>query len=172
MRSKGRAGELEYRRLLAVRRLQAGYTAATVAAFLEVAPVTVRRWWRTFRHQGAQAVAVRPVARRPPKLSRTQEKIVRRWLEAPAHEQGFGTELWSGGRLAALIGQEFGVRFHPSYLSAWRRAHGYTPQTPARGPRYRDPLAIDRGLERDWPSIKKTPAARGPVSCSSTKADS
>ena len=110
------------------------------------------------------------MAGRPPKLSATQEKVVRRWLHDPASEHGFGSELWTGARLAGLIQEEFGVGFHPSYLSAWLRTRGYTPQTPERVPRERDPQAIARWLEADWPRIKKKPVARVPAWCSSTRA--
>ena len=106
---------------------------------------------------------------RPRKLSATQEQIVRRWLRSPASEHGFGTELWTGARLAGLMAEEFGVRFHASYLSAWLRARGLTPQKPERVPRERDPQAVARWLERDWPRIKKRPAARERLSCSSTR---
>ena len=80
MRLKGSPAELEFRRRLAVRRLREGYPVAEVAAFLEVDASTVRRWRAAFRGRGARALAAKPVAGRPPKLSRTQEKVVRRWL--------------------------------------------------------------------------------------------
>ena len=170
MRPPGSPAELERRRRLALRRLQAGYSAAQVAAFLEVDPRSVRRWRHAFQRQGKRALRARHGAGRPRKLSATQEKIVRRWLRSPASEHGFGTELWTGARLAGLMAEEFGVSFHASYLSAWLRARGLTPQQPARVPRERDPQAIARWLERDWPRIKKRPAASERLSCSSTRA--
>lgn len=170
MRPLGSPTELERRRRLAVRRLQAGYSVAQVAAFLEVDPRSVRRWRSAFQDRGKKALSARRGAGRPPRLSAMQEKIVRRWLRAPASEHGFATELWTGARMALLIGGEFGVRLHPNYLSAWLRARGLTPQKPARVPRERDPQAIARWLERDWPRIKKRPAVREPLSCSSTRA--
>ena len=172
MRPPGSPAEFERRRRLAVRRLQAGYSVAQVAAFLEVDPSSVRRWRSAFVRQGQRALRARNGAGRPPKLSATQEKIIRRWLRAPANEHGFGTELWTGARLALLIAEEFGVGLNSTYLSVWLRARGLTPQKPARVPRERDPQAIARWLESDWPRIKKRPAAREPLSCSSTRAGS
>ena len=172
MRPLGSPAELERRRRLAMRRLQAGYSIAQVAAFLEVDPRSVRRWRNAFHHRGKQALRACTGAGRPPKLSTTQEKIVRRWLREPASAHGFGTELWTGARLAWLLQREFGLRLHPHYLSAWLRARGLTPQKPARVPRERDPQAIARWLEADWPRIKKRPAAKALAWCSSTKAAS
>jgi transposase len=66
--------------LLAVQRIAEGYSAEDVAAFLGVDPRSVRRWAAAARLHGASGLAARPVSGRPPKLSATQEKIIRRWL--------------------------------------------------------------------------------------------
>ena len=170
MRLPGSPAEFERRRRLAVRRLQTGYSVAQVAAFLEVDPSSVRRWRQAFARQGKRALRARHGAGRPPKLSATQEKIVRRWLRSPASEHGFATELWTGARLALLLWEEFGLRLNPTYLSVWLRARGLTPQKPARVPRERDPQAIAHWLEADWPRIKKKLAAKERAWCSSTRA--
>ena len=39
----------------------------------------------------------------PPKLTTTQEKIIRRWLIDKPTKHGFATELWTGPRLAQVI---------------------------------------------------------------------
>jgi transposase len=155
MRSVGSPVELERRRQLAVRRVAEGYSAAEVADFLGVAPRTVRRWLDLFRRRGPSGLAARPVPGRPPKLSHTQEKIVRRWLADSPTEYGFATELWSAPRLAQLIEQEWCVCFHPAYLATWLRQRGYTPQKPHRVAREHDDAAVARWLASDWPRIKK-----------------
>lgn len=78
-----------------------------------------------------------------------------RWLLESPVEHGFATELWSGPRLARLIEEQFGVRMHHRYMSAWLRARGFTPQLPQRVPRERDPERIARWLATEWPRIKK-----------------
>jgi transposase len=90
-------------------------------------------------------------------LTLTQEKIVRRWLAESPREHGFETELWTASRVGQLIHEEFGIRLHSRYLSAWLRERGFTPQKPQRVPRERDPKAIAAWLESDWPRIKKRP---------------
>lgn len=155
VRPIGSAGELERRRKLAVQRLLEGYTTMEVADFLGTDPSSVRRWWAQYRVGRWAALGARSGTGRPPQLSCTQEKIVRRWIGSPATEHGFATELWSGPRLARIIGQEFGVRFHPNYLAGWLRERGYTPQRPQRKAREADPQAIARWVEQDWPRIKK-----------------
>jgi len=155
MRPTGSPAILEYRRRLAVRRVHDGHPIPAVADFLGVDPSSVRRWLAASRQGGAAGVAARPVPGRPPKLTPTQEKIVCRWLADNPLEHGFATELWSAPRLAQLIQQEFDVRFHADYLTAWLRQRGYTPQKPRRAHRERNEAAIAGWLATDWPRIKK-----------------
>jgi transposase len=155
MRSTGSPDVLEYRRCLAVQRVEDGYSTEEVAAFLEVDPRSVRRWVAAARQHGSAGLAARPVPGRPPKLTTSQEKIVRRWLADSPTKCGFFTELWTTDRLAQLIEQEWGITLHPDYLGTWLRQRGYTPQKPRRKPRERNDEAIAAWLARDWPRIKK-----------------
>src|SRR5262245_43967177 len=117
---------LAYRRRLAVQRLIAGGSTQEVAEFLGVDSRSVRRWLAAYRLHSDVGLAAQSVPGRSPKLTRTQEKIVFRWLSDLPSEHGFPTDLWSAPRLAQLIQQEFGVCFNSDYLSTWLRQRGYT----------------------------------------------
>src|SRR5438105_7184795 len=155
MRTHGSPAELERRRCLAVQRLLEDFSVAAVAEFLGVDSRSVRRWWASFEDQGWAGLAARPARGRPPKLTATQEKVVRRWLADNPTAHGFATDLWTAPRLAQLIEEEFDIHFHAEYLVTWLRQRGYTPQKPHRKPRERDDEAIARWLALDWPRIKK-----------------
>lgn len=170
MRSKGTADELQQRRILAIRRLHDGFSVDEVAEFLDVDVRSVRRWRSRFQSGGWDALAAQHISGRPTKLTPTQTKIVLRWLRDSPVEFGFGSDLWTADRLAALIHGEWGVSFNPRYLSAWLRARGFTPQRPQRIPHERSPEAIAAWRQHDWPRIKKTRAVGTPRSFSSTKA--
>src|SRR3954453_9847589 len=103
MRDKGSPAELEHRRLLAVQRVLEGYSPQEVAEFLGGDPRSVRRWVSAYRQEGWPGLRARPAPGRPPKLTSTQEKIVRRWVAGTPTEHGFATDLWTGPRLATLI---------------------------------------------------------------------
>jgi transposase len=164
MRDKGSPAELEHRRLLAIQRVLQGDAVDEIAEFLGVAPRSVRRWVAAYRQEGVGGLAARPAASRPPKLTRSQEKVIRRWLAGKPTEHGFPTDLWTGPRLARMIRQEFQVDLNSKYLTAWLRDRGFTPQKPHRIPRERDPEAIAAWLAADWPRIKKRPGGKAPTS--------
>jgi transposase len=161
---------LEYRRRLAVQRVREGYSTQEVADFLGVNSSSVRRWLAAFQQQGTAGLAAQPVPGRPPKLTAAQEKIVLRWLDDCPTEHGFATDLWTAGRLAQLIDQEWGITLNQHYLCAWLRQRGYTPQKPQRVPRERDDAAIAAWLTRDWPRIKKRRAGGARTCCCWTRA--
>ena len=164
MRSPGSSDELERRRHLAVPRVSEGYPIEEVADFLGVHRTTVSRWLAAFRAEGASGLVARLAPGRPPKLTFTQEKIIRRWLADKPTEHGFPTDLWTGPRPAHLIRQEFDIDPNPKSLTVWLRRRGFAPRKPHRVPRERDPEVIAARSARDWPRIERKPGGNTPPS--------
>ena len=158
------AAEKEARRKLAIRKVLAGRTQADVADFLGVHPVTVAKWMKAYRAGGDAAVAAKPIPGRPPFLTDGQEAEVRSWLLRKPTEFGFRTDLWTAARVAQLIRDKLGVRFHPSYLREWLSKRGYSPQKPARRARQRNPQAIDAWLGQGYPALQKKSPPTGRTS--------
>ena len=152
---RGTAAELERRRRLAVCRIAEGWPQSKVAAFLGVHPRTVRDWWARYRNDSVHGLDAKPRPGRPPKLTKAQEDIVLSWFDKPATDFGFPNELWTGGRVAQLIEQHFGVRFHPHYLIEWLAQRRITPQKPERQAREQDPDKVAHWLANDWVEVKK-----------------
>ena len=101
---------------------------------------------------------------------RSFERLEALLLEGPeAH--GFPTPLWSCPRVARLIGDEFGVRYHEGHVWKILRALGWSPQRPVGKARERNEEAIRGWQRKTWPAIKKKPAKKNVRSSSSTKAD-
>jgi transposase len=163
MRPKGSAAELERRRLLAVRRVQEGYSQAEVARFLEVNPRSVRRWMRSYRALDEGGLISFPHPGRPPKLWPSHESAIRDWLSQDPARFGFRNQLWTAPRLAALMKERWGWSLHPRYLNRWLKQRGFTPQKPVLQPRERDQDQIDRWVANDWPELKKKPSKTKPT---------
>jgi hypothetical protein len=72
---------------------------------------------------------------------------------------GFDTDLWTLERVAVVITQLTGVRYHPGH--GWvilRRRLGWTLQRPERRARERDEQAITRWMQQERSRIKRARA--------------
>jgi transposase len=88
-------------------------------------------------------------------LSAAQRRRLVTLLGQGALHAGYRTELWTLPRVAELIRDEFGVRYHPAHVWKVLTALGWSCQKPERRAVERDEAAIARWKREDWPRIKK-----------------
>jgi transposase len=135
--------------------LRQGGKPAVVAKALRVSLVSVGRWRKAAEVGGVKALASKPHAGRPPKLGARQRRELIDVLKQGPRRHGYGTELWTLGRVAEVIACHFGVSYHPSQVWRILRSLGWTCQKPRRLARERDEARIERWRRVDWPRIKK-----------------
>jgi transposase len=152
-------GGMERRRRRAARMFGRGVAQAEVARELGVSRQSVSRWYAEWSSGGASALKAAGRAGRMPRLSPTQLRRVDRALRQGPRAHGFGTDLWTLDRVAAVIEAETGVRYHPGHVwKLLRDKLGWSRQRPARRAVERDEQAIARWVAEDWPRIKRGPA--------------
>jgi len=161
---------LEKRRFEAIQLLDQGLNQSEVARRLKVARQTVVRWVGQYRQQGKTALTKAGRAGRKPQLDSTQLQQLEQLLLRGPEACGFPTPLWSCPRVARLIEDEFGVRYHEGHVWKVLRALGWSPQRPGGRARERNEQAIREWKNTTWPAIKKKPKNRAARSSSSTKA--
>jgi transposase len=159
MRSKGSAAQLEYRRQLGGKLLAQGKGVHEVARLLGVAPSSVSRWKQAVAHGGEPALRAKPHPGPKPRLSRRQKARLLAKLRQGPRKAGYATELWTCPRVAAVIQQLFGVRYHPAHVWRLLRELAWSPQKPEHRARERDEKAIARWRLRTWPRLKKSAPA-------------
>ena len=171
-RPKGSADVLEDRRRRALALLKEGLSLNEVGRRIGCNPSSVMRWRDAEYRGGAEALKVRFSPGRPPKLGpRQRDRLVKLLLQGPlAH--GYQTNLWTTARIAALIQQKFGVRYHRDHIGRLMDSLGWSHQKPERRAVQRDEAAIERWKQKDWPQIKKTLHGWAPTSSSPTSPDS
>jgi transposase len=160
---------LEARRLQAAELFAQGRTQAEVAHDLGVSRQSAHVWHTRFEQGGVDALRSRGPTGPDPKLSDAQLAQVQEALLAGAMANGFDTDLWTLERVAVVICQLTGVRYHPGHV--WvilRHRLGWTLQRPERRASERDEQAIQRWVQQEWPRIKKGPAQNRPGLSSST----
>jgi transposase len=163
---------LEQRRLRAARRFAQGRSQAEVARELGVSRQTALRWWTAWRAEGREGLRAAGRAGRRPRMSPAQLAAVEAALLEGAAAFGYRSELWTLPRIAAVIEQRTGVRYHPGHVWRLLRGLGWSKQRPTTRARERDEHAIRRWIRTTWPALKKRPHAAGQRSSSSTRAAS
>lgn len=158
MRPMGNARQLERRRQRAIALLRDGRPPVEVARLVGVDRRSVRRWNAAHRRQGVAGLAARPVPGRPSKLTGRRRERLEALLLRGAEASGFESDLWTCPRIARVIRQRFGIRYHVDHIGRLLRSLGWTPQRPTRRAWERDEAGIQRWIKQDWPRIKKKPA--------------
>ena len=163
--------ELEERRLLGARLLRQGVHPAEVARQVGVHRQSVSRWAAQLQRGGIRALKKAGHAGRRARLRPEDLRRIEKGLKRGPQALGYETSLWTSWRVAHLIKQECGVKYHPS--QAWRILGqlGWSCQRPVGRALERDEDKIRRWKQQRWPEIKKKPEKKGAPSSSSTKAD-
>ena len=155
MRPAGTPEQLERRRRRAIVQVKAGHTLSTVARQFSASVSSVHRWW--------QGLRPKPIPGRPSRLSAVQKQQLVTLLGRGPLRAGYRTDLWTLPRVAAMIRQHFGVRYHPAHVWKLLTGLGWSCQKPERRALERDEPAIARWTRSAWPRIKKRrPAGRPP----------
>jgi transposase len=162
---------LEERRLKAAKLFKQGVAQAEIARQLGVHRQSVYRWQLALQREGRAGLKKAGRAGRKPKLSEMELRQVERILKAGAEESGYETGLWTIRRVAEVIERNFGVSYDLSQVWRILRGLGWSAQRPRGRAIERDEEAITRWKKERWPTLKKTPGARGKRSSSSTRAD-
>lgn len=164
MAKKRDHAQLEKRRRRAAQMFERNVPVPEVVRRLGVARQVAYRWQASWQAGGEAALASKGAAGPKSKLTAAQtQQIVDALLKGPA-AQGYKTQLWTLPRMALLIEDLTGVRYHPGHV--WRLLGnlGFSCQRPERRAIERDEAAIGQWKRVKWPALKKSAAAR-PADC-------
>jgi len=148
---------LEEIRLMAVERVREGEDPSTVIASFGFCRTTIYKWLRAAkgRGRGLAALCSRKGTGRPRKLTRAQERQVFRWINGKDPRQyGFDFGLWTRLIVAELISDRFDITLSLASIGKLLADLGLTPQKPLMRAYERDPIAIAKWKEEDYPKLK------------------
>src|SRR5215217_4210381 len=154
----------EGRRLRAWALHQQGWTGKTIAEALGVSKGAVSQWLKRAREGGVEALYSRPPSGPTPRLTAEQLAQLPSLLARGAEAFGFIGEVWTAKRVAAVIQDEFHVRYHPDHVGRLLRAAGWSPQKPIRRATQRNEAAIERWTTERWPALQAKSRRRGALS--------
>ena len=145
----------EWRRFRAAALHEEGWTGQEIATALGVSEGAVSQWLKRLREGGQDALRTNPPPGPTPRLTPAQRAQLPALLAWGAEAYGFLGDVWTTKRIAAVIGQEFGVRYHPDHVGRLLRAMGWSAQQPVPRATQRDEAAITAWCTERWPAVKK-----------------
>jgi transposase len=147
---------LEGRRLRAWELYEQGWKQTAIAAALGVTRGAVSQWINRGRDGGRDALRHQPPPGAPARLTPEHLAQLPALLAKGAPAYGFAGDLWTAKRVAVVIHETFGVRYHPTHVSRLLKRLGLTPQLPTPQATQRDPAAVEAWYAERWPTVKKT----------------
>lgn len=146
----------EGRRLRAWELHQLGWTQARIAQAFGVSQGAVSQWLQRAQRAGLQALHAHPAPGRPALLSPAQLAQLEHLLLQGAEAFGFLGAVWTRRRVAQLIREQFGVRYHPRHVGRLLGQIGWSPQRPIGRASQRDEAQIAAWYNERWPALKKS----------------
>src|SRR6266566_2288068 len=140
-------------RLRALHLRERGWHRCDVADALDVTERSVSRWAAVARVRGPEGLRSAPIPGRPPDLAPRQRQWIPELLWHGAEAYGFRGSVWTCGRIAKVIEEEFGVAYDPGHVSRLLKQLRWTPQMPIRRASQRDEPAIERWRGETWPRL-------------------
>src|SRR6478672_6169898 len=129
---------------------QLGWTQQEIATALGCAQSSVSGWIRRAQAEGVEALRHHPPPGPTPLLSPSQLAAIPALLEQGAEAFGWRGDYWTTRRVAQLIGDQFGVYYHPAHVSRLLRQIGWSVQKPITRASQRDPQAL-----ADWEQTRR-----------------
>jgi transposase len=143
----------QWRRLQALHLKMQGWNQRDIAVALGVREETVSRWLARARDGGRKALLARASSGRPGKLSAAQKNMIPEFLWHGPEAYGFRGQVWTRVRIASVIEEEFGVRYHKGHVGRLLQELHWTPQVPIKRASQRDEKAIAHWRVAVWPEL-------------------
>lgn len=137
----------------ALRLKERGYSQRAIADTLGVSAAAVSQWLAAAEQGGPDALRSHPAAGRPCRLPTGQKHLIPEFLWHGPEAYRFRGQVWTCARIAHVIAEEFGVRYHKDHVGRLLKEWHWTPQVPIKRALQRDETAIDRWRVEVWPEL-------------------
>ncbi len=143
-------------RIRAVQAVWRGVTISEVAAAYDTDRSTVFRWVRRYEGEGEAGLLRKSGSGRPRKLEDLNQEDLRSLVLEPASHYGYETDLWTVGRLQAVINEVYEIEVSKDTI--WRRLRdaGLTYQKPERAYYEINEEARQEWTRKEVPKIRRT----------------
>jgi transposase len=154
----------DLRRRVVAAVVEQGLSKSEAARVFGVSRTSVHLWLDLYRRRGEAALRPKRPGRKkqPSRLKGWQvATLVGLLTHHTPDELGLPFALWTREAVGELIARRFGVRVSVWTVGRWLRRWGFTPQKPARRAYERNPRAMRRWHEEEYPEIARRAEEEG-----------
>jgi len=149
-------------RRMAVKRVLEGEAPSAVMKSYGLCRTSIYPWLRTHKRGGEASLQSHVSTGRPSTLTQRQKQRVRRWICGKDPRQyGFDFGLWTRRIVADLIEKKFNKVVGVTSVGRLLAELEITPQKPLRRAYERDPVAIAKWTQEDYPRLRRRAKRRG-----------
>ncbi len=145
----------EWRRMRALSLKHGGWSQRAIADALGVSEPAVSQWLTAARRGGPNALRSHPTPGRDCRLTIQQQWLIPEFLWHGPEAYSFRGQVWACARIARVLQEEFGVRYHKDHVGRLLKELQWTPQMPIRRAIQRDEPAIKKWRAEVWPELRK-----------------
>lgn len=147
---------LETIRIMAVRRVHEGEIPSAIMKSYGLCRTSIYRWLRDADAGGQAALMSRKHPGPTPRLTDKQKQQVRKWIcGRDPRQYGFDFGLWTRHVVADMVKQKLNKKLSITTVGRLLGELGITPQKPLRRAYERDPQAVEKWKNEDYPKLKK-----------------
>ena len=137
-------------------------TSGEIAKTLKVSLSGVSEWLKIFSEQGVDGLLEGRRTGRPSFLSDVDKILLCDIIDSGPIAYGYVSGLWTSIRIADVVEQEFGIRYHPGHVRKLLADFGFSVQSPKRVLAKADKEKQAKWIYETYPSVKKKLAQRTP----------
>jgi putative transposase len=150
---------LEERRKKAVQMVVVdGVSKSEVARTIGVSLTSVKSWCRVYAEEGEtfDGLDARKHTGRPSRMTGQQLDRLGNMLLKGAEHYGYEIDLWTTDRVASLIEEKFGIRYHPDHVRKILHGMEFSSQKAEGWAREHDEEKVKSWVRETLPDIKKS----------------
>ena len=144
-------------------------TSGEIAKTLKLSLSGVSEWLKIYSEQGVDGLLEGQRSGRPSFLSELDKVLLCDIIDSGPIAYGYISGLWTSIRIADVIDQEFGVRYHPGHVRKLLADFGFSVQSPKRVLALADKEKQAKWVSKTYPTIKKKLVLKAPASSSRMK---
>jgi transposase len=144
-------------------------TSGEIAKTLKASLSGVSEWLKIYSEQGVDGLLEGRRSGRPSFLSDVDKVLLCDIIDSGPIAYGYVSGLWTSIRIADVIDQEFGVRYHSGHVRKLLADFGFSVQSPKRVLALADKEKQAKWTCETYPAVKKKPAKKEPGSFLKTK---